>query len=106
MHNLKEYIDIDTFFEKCKTANMVKPTIDEDGEELPLDENSYGINAIKFELLRSCVERILNEYEDADEDKYLASTQEKTAISFSLPYNTLKHYNIIKTENDDDDNEE
>lgn len=79
------YIDIDGITEKCQTS----PSTENDGEADPLE-----INLIKFEVVKVCLERVLNEYEDTDEE--LGPIAEKSLpISFKIAFNTLIKYGIL-----------
>lgn len=118
-NNLIQYIDIDEFFNTCKfkkgeesymgdfldkpdniisndeSLELNEESLEFNGEEMETDdllliENEKQINVVKFELLRSLLERILLV---SDED-----IVNKKDISFKLAFNTLAHYKIIKTE--------
>jgi hypothetical protein len=52
------------------------------------------LNVFKYEIFKSCIERILSEYEDVDE-KLGVLGMESSNISFKLAYNTLLKYNIL-----------
>ena len=79
------YIDLDAVTEVCRTGNTIK---DEDGGE------SQEINIFKYEVIKMCIERILNEFDESDEDMGLFA-QKDTTISFRLAFNTLVKNNIL-----------
>lgn len=79
------YIDLDTVTEVCRTGNTIK---DEDGGE------SLEINIFKYEVIKMCLERVLNEFDESDEEMGLFA-QKDTTISFRLAFNTLVKNNIL-----------
>jgi len=82
----KEYfIDIEKVSETCKFNDS---SVDENGNK------TYEINIFKYEIIKMCMERLLNEYEDVDEEMGQFS-QKDTSISFRLAFNTLLKNNII-----------
>lgn len=83
------FIDIEGITEKCKTGNTIK---NEDGNE------SLEINIFKYEIIKMCLDRVLNDFEDVDEE-IGAFAQNDTSISFKIAFNTLiKHEIIIEDE--------
>jgi hypothetical protein len=79
------YIDIDGLTKKCQTGNQIK---DEDGNE------SEEVNIFKYEILKVCLERVLNEYEEVDEDLG-AFGDNNLSISFKIAFNTLIKNQIL-----------
>ena len=79
------FIDLDAITEACKTGSKIK---DDEGNE------TFEINIFKYELLKLCVERLLNEY-DQEGDGIEAIIQNNISISFRFAYNTLLKNNII-----------
>jgi len=69
---------------------MVK---DEDGNE------SAEINIFMYEILKMCVERVLNEIDESDEEIGPFS-QKGTTLSFRLAFNTLIKNNILIEEDE------
>ena len=53
------YIDIDGITEKCRTGNQIK---DEDGQDVT------EVNIFKYEVIKMCLDRILGEFEEQDEN--------------------------------------
>lgn len=84
------YIDIDGITDKCKTGNTVK---DEDNNE------TLEVNIFKYEVIKMCLERILNDYEDVDEEIGVFG-QKDTSISFKIAFNTLIKNEILKEEDE------
>jgi len=84
------YIDIDNMIDTCKTGNMVK---DEDGENVE-------INIFKYELLKTCLEKILNTFEDMGDEMPLL-IENQFDLSFTVAFNTLIKYNVL-IETDDE----
>lgn len=79
------YIDLEAITAKCRTGNTIK---DDDGSE------SLEINIFKYEILKMCIERILNEFDENDEGIGVFG-QKETTISFRLAFNTLIKNNIL-----------
>jgi hypothetical protein len=87
------YIDIDGITDKCRT----NPTVVE--EE---DDDSTQINIFKYEIIKMCLERVLGEYEEVDEDMGVFA-QKNTSTSFKIAFNTLIKYKILIEELNEDD---
>jgi len=79
------FIDIDGITKKCQTGSIVKS---EDGSEV------LEINLFKYEIIKVCLERILNEYDDADDDLGKFGVKEPS-LSFKIAFNTLIKYEIL-----------
>jgi hypothetical protein len=47
-----------------------------------------------YEILKMCIDRVLNEFDDGDEDASLFG-QRETTVSFKLAFNTLIKNNIL-----------
>lgn len=86
MENFEEkeyYIDIDQITKACQYESK-------DGAE-------PDMNVFKYETIRTCIERVLSEFETEGEDGDLSFLKKKNlTTSFSIAFNTLKHNNIIK----------
>lgn len=86
------YIDIDGITNKCKLNSTVsKNENDTDEEE---DDESTHINIFKYELVKMCLERILGEMDDVDEELG-AFGGTNTNISFKIAFNTLIKNKIL-----------
>jgi hypothetical protein len=79
------YIDIDGITAKCQTGNTVK---NEDGDQ------SIEINIFKYEIIKLCLERILSDIQDVDEELGAFGNNE-TTISFKVAFNTLIKNEIL-----------
>jgi hypothetical protein len=79
------YIDLEAITAKCRTGNTIK---NDDGTE------TTEINIFKYEILKMCIERILNEFDENDEGIGVFG-QKETTISFRLAFNTLIKNNIL-----------
>ena len=106
------YIDVDTIIETCRpnypTEEITSEPPPEKSEVLteagdaPVPEassNSGELNIFKFEVLKACVERVLGEYEETDENLG-AFAQKSASPSFKIAFNTLLKYEILKEENE------
>ncbi len=78
------YIDVDNMIEICKTEKSMS-------EE---SEDNLEINIFKYEILKNCVEKVLNTYEDMDDEMPLL-IENQFDISFVLAFNTLIKYNVL-----------
>jgi hypothetical protein len=89
------YLDLDAIVDKCRIENKI---IESDGvkeDDLDLiDENTQTINIFKYEMIKMCIERVLNEIDEADEDMGQFATNSMT-VSFRIAYNTLIKNQIL-----------
>lgn len=84
------YIDIDSVSRKCQTGNQIE---NEDGT------TTLEINIFKYEIIKTCIERILNEFSEAD-DEMGGFASEGLSISFKMAFNTLIKYEILIAEDE------
>ena len=77
------YIDIESITDRCKIIGT-----DDDGNE------STEVNIFKYEVLKMCLDRVLNEIDEVDEELGHLATRNSTT-SFKLAYNTLIKYEIL-----------
>lgn len=77
------YLDFDAVTEKCRT----KGTFTEDGE--PTE-----INVFKYDLLKMCIDRVVNDFEEPDESMGVFGKNELSP-SFKIAFNTLIKYDIL-----------
>jgi hypothetical protein len=79
------YIDLENITKKCQTGNTI---LTEDGTE------TAEINIFKYEIVKVCLERILNEYQEVEEG--LGFLEDKVlSVSFKFAFNTLLKYQIL-----------
>lgn len=78
------YIDIDGITEKCRTGNTIK---DDEGETLE-------INIFKYEIIKMCLDRVLNDYEDVDEEMGVFGSN-NVNVSLKIAFNTLIKHGIL-----------
>jgi hypothetical protein len=84
----KYYIDIDGITEKCKIEETTKE--EEDGLK------TLEINLFKYDIIKMCLERILNEFNEVDVDEEIAFLSENTiSPSFKIAFNTLIKNKIL-----------
>lgn len=84
------YIDLDAITDSCK-IEKTKPKSTAKGK----DENeNTEINIFKYEVLKLCLERVLSEYEEVDE-QLGDLAQKDSSISFRIGLNTLLKYDIL-----------
>jgi hypothetical protein len=84
------YINLDTITDKCRTGNNVT---EEDGSE------TLEVNLFKYEIIKMCLDRVLAEYEEVDEEMG-AFAQNSTTTSFKIAFNTLIKYDILIEEDE------
>jgi hypothetical protein len=87
------YIDVDGITDRCRTGNTIK---DEDGDE------SLEINIFKYEIIKMCIERVLGEVDEVD-DELGSFGKNTTTTSFKIAFNTLIKYKILIEENEEDE---
>lgn len=84
------FIDVDGISQKCQTGNHVT---NEDGT------TTLEINLFKYEIIKSCVERILSEFTEVD-DELGPFAQNNLTLSFKIAFNTLIKYDILISEDE------
>jgi hypothetical protein len=97
------YIDFDRITEKCRINKKVekvekkgKKVSNEEAEE---DVESIEVNIFKYEIIKMCLDRVLNEFEPVDEEMG-PFAQNDTAMSFKLAFNSLIKNEIIIEDNE------
>jgi hypothetical protein len=85
------YIDIDGITNKCQTGSTIK---NEDGTE------TLEINLFKYETIKMCLDRVLNEYEEPGEGSIGLFGQNELSISFKIAFNTLIKYQILQEDDE------
>lgn len=86
------YIDIDAISEKCQIQS--KKIEDETENGKTEDKSVLEINIFKYEIIKMCIDRLLAEYDDENEDEIFK--EKKMTNSFKIAFNTLINYEIIK----------
>ena len=90
------YIDIDGITEKCRTGYTIKEDDEDDVNE------ATEINIFKYEIIKMCLERVLGEIDDVDEEMGMFA-KNNTTTSFKIAFNTLIKYEILIEELNEDD---
>jgi hypothetical protein len=85
------YIDIETITEKCQTGGTIK---NDD------DSVSLEINLFKYEVIKICLERVLGEFNETDEELGPIAGN-SLSVSFKIAFNTLIKYGILIEEDDE-----
>lgn len=91
------YIDLDAVTDRCRIESIKK--YEEDEEE---DENSGSLNIFKYEIVKMCLERVLGEYDEEDDDSNIFGAK-RASQSFKIAFNTLIKYEILIEELNEDD---
>jgi hypothetical protein len=84
------FINVDGITQTCQTGNEVK---NEDGT------TTFEINLFKYEIIKSCVERILSEFAEVD-NELGPFAENGLTISFKIAFNTLIKYDILIPEDE------
>lgn len=86
--NKNYFIDIDNISNVCRIeTKKSEKKIDEKD-----DSDDFTINIFKYETIKLCIDRLLNEYEDEDQELF---PTKNTNISFWVAFNTLIKYKIL-----------
>jgi hypothetical protein len=85
------YIDIDAVTSRCETGGVIK---NEDGTD------STEINIFQYEVIKMCIERVLNEFEDPMDEEMGFFSNKEVSVSFKMAFNTLIKNNIIIEEDE------
>jgi hypothetical protein len=97
------YINVDNLVNKCTNLLYIESEENdkEEKEENVTKETSLvaEMNIFKYELLKMCVDRVLNDAQEDDDEMGIYS-QKNYETSFQIAFNTLIKYNIIT---DDDE---
>lgn len=88
------YIDLDAITERCRIDNTPKPKKRSQKVE-DLQEDEAAINIFKYELLKMCLERVLSEFNDNQENIGGISMNNNNTISFKIAFNTLIKNQIL-----------
>jgi hypothetical protein len=88
------YIDVEGIVDKCALI-----TTDENQEEKNEDgtiKTTIEVNIFKYEVIKMCLDRVLNEFQDGDDDNEIGifALSDKN-ISLKIAFNTLIKYNIL-----------
>jgi hypothetical protein len=85
------YLNLDNLINQCKI----------DYDDSPKSEDAT-INIFKYEILKMCVDRLINEIDDIDEvnENLGIYNNNDMPISLKITMNTLINYNIL-TEDDE-----
>ena len=92
------YIDLDSVTDRCRIEGIKKY----DDEEEEGDDSAGSLNIFKYEIIKMCLERILGEYEEEDDDSNLFGAK-KASQSFKIAFNTLIKYEILIEELNEED---
>jgi hypothetical protein len=88
------YIDVDKVIEKCRPNYPTAKPRKKRGSDEDDDRIGLELNIFKFEIFKACIERVLAEYNEKEDD--IPVFQEKsTTLSFRLAFNTLLKYDIL-----------
>ena len=95
------YIDIDGITNKCRTNTRIKDLTLKNEDEIDEDEDegSIEVNIFKYEIIKMCLDRVLNDFEEVDEEMGVFGANE-TSTSFKMAFNTLIKTEIIKEDDE------
>jgi hypothetical protein len=93
------YINVDNVIETCRAPRPPKKPKKSQLEKEVIEEEietTLELNVFKFEIFKSCIERVLNEYPEKEDEGDLPIFAERgTSLSFKVAFNTLVKYNIL-----------
>jgi hypothetical protein len=94
------YIDVEQIIDKCRPEypTTIKNSNNENDEQ---DEGTLELNVFKFECLKACIERLLNEYDETDDSMPMFAAK-STNTSFRIAFNTLLKNEILTYDDDDE----
>ena len=90
------YIDLDAVTDRCRIEPIKKSEIEED------EDSTGSLNIFKYEIVKMCLERVLGEYDEDDNDSDIFGAK-KASQSFKIAFNTLIKYEILIEELNEDD---
>jgi len=89
------YLDIDGIVDKCSMAEKINENVKNDeNDENSSEDESQTINIFKYEIIKMCIDRILDEVDDVDEEMGPFASN-STTTSFKIAFNTLLKNQII-----------
>jgi hypothetical protein len=92
------YIDLDAVTDRCRIESIKKQEEDdEDG-----DDSAGSLNIFKYEIVKMCLERVLGEYDEDDDDSNIFGAK-RASQSFKIAFNTLIKYEILIEELNEED---
>ncbi len=92
------YIDLDAVTDRCRIEPIKKhEEDDEDG-----DDSTGSLNIFKYEIVKMCLERVLGEYDEDDDDSNIFGAK-RASQSFKIAFNTLIKYEILIEELNEED---
>lgn len=75
-------IDIDEMIRICETSHES-------------ETESTEINIFKYEILKFCIDRVLNNIDENIDEEIPIYAQSELSVSFKIAFNTLIKYNIL-----------
>ena len=67
-----------------------------DGEsEEEIDTGTLEINVFKYEIIKLCLERVLGEFQESNDDEIGVFAKDNLPISFRIAFNTLIKNQIL-----------
>jgi hypothetical protein len=89
------YLDIDGIVDKCRIEKKIIESDGEEDEEPTLvDDESQTINIFKYEIIKMCIDRVLGEIDEVDENMGPFAS-DSTTTSFKIAFNTLIKNEIL-----------
>ena len=79
---------MDKIIEVCRPIEQPEPV---EGEERQVE-----LNVFKFDCYKVCLDRVLAEYQDDDDQDVAAFTNKVTNPGFAIAFNTLEKNEILK----------
>lgn len=95
--NKNYFLDIDNISNVCKIETKKTDKTDEINTDDVINEEDFTVNIFKYETIKMCIDRLLNEYEDDEQDIF---PQKNSTTSFWIAFNTLIKYKILIEEDE------
>jgi len=83
----KYYIDVDKIIDICRPSEQPEPEGD--------GERQVELNVFKFDCYKVCLDRVLSEYQEEDDQDVAAFTNKVNNPGFAIAFNTLEKNKIL-----------
>lgn len=84
----KYYINVDKIIEKCRPFDPTEKSSEG-------DERQIELNVFKFDCYKACLDRVLSEYQEEDDQDVAAFTNKVNNPGFAIAFNTLEKNEIL-----------
>jgi len=88
------YVDVDKIIQKCRPIEQPERPEPTEGD----GEQQIELNVFKFDCYKACLDRVLSEFQESDDQDVSAFTNKTDNVSFAIAFNTLEKNEIITTD--------